>query len=222
MHILLVEDDSHLAELVMEYLTAKGYEVDYAANGKIALDLILSNHYQAIILDLNLPIINGIEVCQRMRQQGVSSPCIMLTARDSLENKLQGFESGANDYLVKPFSLAELVARLEVISVPNKFCSTFTIGGLLIDVKQHQVSAGSKTIKLTPDEFKLIHYLSRHSPHPVKKHLIEQHIWPQQLVTPEAYKMLIYRLRKAITPYISKPIIHTVRGVGIAMYEPEK
>lgn len=217
MVILLVEDDLSLAELVIEYLTDEGYDCDHAANGDHALELIYENPYEVLILDVNLPRRDGFEICKTVRTNGITTPIIMLTARGDLEDKLSGFEFGANDYLVKPFAMPELVARLNVLSGRNLQPSHIEIADLSISPEQHCARRGEHSLKLSREEWKLLLHLARKSPKVVSREELEDLIWPEGAPSGDALKMAIYRLRKTVDLRGMIPLIHTIRGIGIVL-----
>ena len=217
MLILLVEDDLSLAELVIEYLETEGMECDHAFAGPQAIELIKQTNYDVIVLDINLPGCSGLEVCEEMRQLGVTTPCIMLTARGSLEDKLSGFDAGTDDYLVKPFAMAELAVRIMAQSKRQRISSVLTIADLEIKSDSHQVFRGGKEIKISPDEWKLLLHLAQKSPQVVSRTELEDLLWPDGESSADALKMVIYRLRKAIDTKGLSPLIHTVRGIGVSL-----
>ena len=150
-HTLLVEDNVSLAETVIAYFDLEGIDCDYASTGPQGLQLALSNDYQTILLDINLPRMNGLEVCKALRNQGVDVPVLMLTARDALEDKLAGFDSGTDDYLVKPFELSELAARVKALSKRrSSLAQKLQVGPLVMDLSLKAVSRDGHTLSLTP------------------------------------------------------------------------
>lgn len=219
MVVLLVEDDFALAELVIEYLENADFDCDHAFSGPQALELLQDNSYDVVVLDVNLPGCDGLEVCRELRANGIATPVIMLTARDKLEDKLSGFAQGADDYLVKPFDMPELSARIKALSVRHKHQAVIKVGDLEVVPLEHRASRCGKTLKLSPDEWKLLLYLAQRSPQVAKKQELEDLLWPDEEVSADALKMSVYRLRKAIDVSGEKPLLHTVRGVGISLRE---
>lgn len=219
MIVLLVEDDFSLAELVIEYLEDAEFECDHAFSGTQALELLQTNSYDIVVLDVNLPGRNGLQVCNDMRDSGIATPVIMLTARDKLEDKLEGFAHGADDYLVKPFAMAELAARIHALSKRHKHKGIIAIGDLEINPAEHRASRSGLTLKLSPDEWKLLLFLAQRTPQVVKKQELEQLLWPDEDVSADALKMSVYRLRKVIDIKGKPPLLHTVRGVGVCLRE---
>lgn len=222
MLVLLVEDDMDLAELVIEYLESESFTCDVAYNGAMALGLIEKNAYAMIITDIMMPKMDGFEFCETLRSKGNQTPLLMLTARDHLEDKLKGFNLGADDYLVKPFELAELVARIKIraVSKTNQG-SMITVGTLCLNKSNQQATRDGTPIKLGPNDIKLLEQLMLNSPNIVTKSQIEEHIWQGELPTADAYKMLIYRLRKAIDIEYDAPYITTIRGQGVQLIAPK-
>jgi DNA-binding response OmpR family regulator len=198
-------------------MEAGGFVVDFAADGPAAVSLASSNHYDAIVLDIMLPGFDGYEVCRRLREHGLSIPVIMLTARDQLDDKLQGFDKGADDYLVKPFEMKELEARLkaqirrsrgELESQPQ------AVGDLLFDPVSLQVSRAGRNLRLTPIAIQILRLLMRESPRLVSREAIEQEIWGEEPPDSDALRSHLYNLRKCIDKPFEKKLIHTVAGLG--------
>ena len=219
MLVLLLEDEKTLAQLVIEYLEEENIECDHASNGQQALQLIAGNAYDVIVLDINMPGLNGLQVCQQARAQGINTPIIMLTARDALQDKLSGFKGGADDYLVKPFAMEELVARIQVLAQRRQRSQVIQVGDLELIVDEKKVQRNGAALHLSPDEWRLILMLARKSPSVVNKIDLEDEIWPQGLPSADAFKMLVYRLRKNLESNNDAPLLHTIRGVGLALRE---
>lgn len=218
MIILLVEDDLDLAELVIEYFESESIHCDLAHHGKMALNLLLVNHYDVIISDVMMPGLDGFSLTQEIRAQGIDTPLILLTARDMLEDKLQGFDSGADDYLVKPFELAELAARVKTLdSRQSGRHFLLTVADLSLNTQTKQVLRGETTLSVSATEWKLLEYLMRHSPKVIARPKVEELIWQGEPPSDDAYKMLIYRLRKTIDGDTYQPLLHTIRGQGISL-----
>ncbi|WP_283787142.1 response regulator transcription factor [Bermanella sp. WJH001] len=231
MLILLVEDETELAKLVIEYLENEGITCDHSAKGSSALSLIEHNEYDVIILDVNLPDINGFEVCRRYRQQGFNTPTIMLTARSSLDDKSKGFDAGVDDYLIKPFAMAELVMRLQALNQRGKRSSIIKLGDIHLNVSDRQayihLDPQGQTLSLTPEEWRLLVLLAKRKNEVVSKLSIMNHLWPDESATDDALKMLVSRLRKAVRQGLAKHKlddqlikIDTVRGVGLKLVCP--
>jgi len=170
LNLLLVEDDLDLATAVVDYLELEDIQCDHAANGLAGLNMITTNDYQAIILDLNLPKMDGLTVCKHMREQGIDTPVLMLTARDSLGDKLVGFDSGADDYLVKPFAMEELIVRMQVLARRRSGqVKRLTLADLELDLQQKQAYRAQQLLKLSPTAWKILETLMRATPNPVSR-----------------------------------------------------
>jgi len=217
MNILIIEDNQDIAASIYDYLEALGYAVDAAGDGVTGLHFALTRNYDVIILDLGLPGIEGIDLCRRLRQDAHQAvPIIMLTARDSLEHKLEGFASGADDYLIKPFALKELAARVKVLSerisrVPS---SCLQIGDLSLNVNTHEVHRGGKCINLNPTLFKLLTFLMQNPHRLIRREELEKTVWQDNLPDSDALRTHLSHLRQAVDKPFDRPLIHTVRGFG--------
>ena len=216
---LLLEDEISLAQLVVEYLQDEGIECDHAANGHQALQLIKDQTFGVLILDINTPGVNGLQVCEQVRQRGINTPIIMLTARGDLQDKLKGFDLGADDYLVKPFAMEELVARIQVLARRRQRSQVICIGDLSLNLDEKKVQRNQVNIHLSPDEWRLILVLARNSPAVVNRITLEDEMWPQGAPSKDAFKMLVYRLRKALDVDGLPPLLQTIRGAGLALRE---
>ena len=219
--VLLIEDHRDIAEMVFKHLEECGYNVDYAADGVTGLHLAVQNEYDVVVLDLMLPGLDGIDVCKRLRQDArADAPVLMLTARDTLEDKLLGFESGADDYLVKPFDLKELVARLHSLvrrrrgEVGGKLLS---VGDLILDLQTLKVTREGRKITVTPIGIKILKELMQHSPNVVERQAIERAIWHDLLPDSDALRSHMYNLRKAVDKPFQQRMIHTVHSAGFRL-----
>lgn len=218
MLVLLAEDDQDLAELIIEHLNDEGLECDLAYNGEMALNLIAQQSFDVLVTDIMMPKLDGLSLCERLRQQGNAIPCLMLTSRDSLADKLEGFAKGTDDYLVKPFELAELSARIKSLgSRQQRPGQQLQVGNLSLHSQQRSAQRGSRALQLSANEFKLLELLMRESPNLVSRPAIESHIWPDQEPSADAYKMLVYRLRRQIDGDQDTPLLHTQRGQGLTL-----
>ena len=216
--ILLVEDHRDIAEMVAEYLQRNDFVIDYADNGNLGYNLGRENSYDAIVLDVMLPGIDGLTVCKKLRTDNkVSCPILMLTARDTLEDKLLGFDVGADDYLLKPFDLEELSARLKAL-IRRTQAKTLTqrlqVADLVLDQSTQTVVRHGEEIVLTPICKKILSMLMRESPGIVHKKDIEKFIWSDSPPDSDAIRSHIYALRKSVDKPFKKPLIHTVPSVG--------
>ena len=219
---LLVEDNVSLAQTVIAYFDLEGINCDYASNGSQGLELALLNDYQVILLDINLPRINGLEVCEMIRKQGVDIPVMMLTARDSLEDKLAGFDAGTDDYLVKPFELSELVARVKALFNRRSLHSMkLEVGPLVMDLSLKTVCREGQKLKLTPTCWRLLEILMRESPNLVSREKMQNTIWNEpDLPESDVLKVHLYKLRQQVDKPFSIKLIQTVSSHGVAIRVP--
>ncbi len=217
--VLLIEDNRALSETVIAYLDLEGIDCDYAGTGSQGLKLALAHRYEVILLDINLPRMNGLEVCEALRAQGVDVSVLMLTARDTIEDKLAGFNAGTDDYLVKPFELSELVARIKVLAKRRSGLSKgLKVGPLTIDVSLRLASRGGQTINLTPTCWKILELLMRESPNVVSRERIEAHVWGDDfLPDTNSLKVHLYKLRQKVDKPFASNLIHTVPNHGFAL-----
>ena len=206
-NVLLVEDDIDLATTIVDYLDIEDIECDHASNGVLGLNLLQINDYQMIILDVNMPKMDGLTMCKTLREQGKDIPVLMLTARDSLDNKLEGFAAGSDDYLVKPFAMKELVARVQVLA---KRKSGEAKRLTLADVE-------GQTLKLSPIAFKLLETLVRHAPQPVTRSSIMQAIWGEEQPDSNSLKVHVHHLRKQLEATTHQVTLKTIPSVGFAI-----
>ena len=217
MKVLIIEDNQDISASIYDYLEGLNYTIDAACDGITGLHLAVTNDYDVVILDLGLPGIDGVDLCQRLRHEAQRSvPVLMLTARDSLESKLEGFKSGADDYLVKPFSLKELAARVEVLSkrISRIPTSRLLVGDLSLDVDAHEVYRAGKHIDLNPTLFRLLVFLIQNPYRVIKRKELEYAVWQDDPPDSDALRTHISYLRQAIDKPFDKPLLHTVRGFG--------
>lgn len=217
MHLLLVEDNPDLVANVLDYLGDRGHTIDVAYSGYTGLGFALDQKYDAVVLDLMLPGIDGLEVCARLRAAGSHTPVLMLTARDSLEDKLEGFASGADDYLIKPFALPELEARLLALSRRGAGAdsgSKLQVGDLTLDTGTLQVTRAGRRIELAPIPLKLLDLLLRRAPQVVTRAELERTVWGDAPPDSDALRAHLHALRNAIDKPFATPLLHTVRGFG--------
>lgn len=223
--VLLVEDHRDIAETVGAYLESKNYIVDYASDGVTGLQLGESNAYDAIVLDVMLPGMDGLDVCRRLRfESDTDVPILMLTARDTLDDKLSGFEHGADDYLVKPFDLEELGARLGALIRRNKrsmATGILTVGDLSLDAETLQVTRDGRKILVTPTGLKILRLLMRAAPRVVTRNEIEREIWSDLPPDSDALRSHMYSLRKAIDKPFETALITTVHGAGFRISDED-
>lgn len=218
LNLLLVEDDLDLATAVVDYLELESIQCDHAVNGVVGLNLIKKNPYQAIILDLNLPRMDGLTVCRKMRELGNDTPVLMLTARDSLDDKLVGFDSGADDYLVKPFAMEELIARVKVLSRRRSGqLNKLTVEDLELDLSQKQAYRNQQLLKLSPTAIKIIEVLMRESPSPVSREVLMQRVWGDEQPDSNSLKVHVFNIRKQLELAGGPPLIHTMTSFGFVL-----
>ena len=223
--ILLIEDHHDIAAMVCEHLEFSGYDIDYAADGVTGLHLAVSGEFDAIILDLMLPGMDGLEVCRKYRQEaGGNTPILMLTARDTLEDKVAGLDAGADDYLVKPFEMAELDARLRALlrrSGGNVGDQKLKVGDLEFDTGTLQVKRAGKTLALTPIGMKLLMALMKASPRVVSRRALEREAWGDVVPDSDALRSHLYNLRKAIDKPFDRPLLQNITGMGYRLAETD-
>lgn len=224
MQLLVIEDNRDLAANIREYLEARNHRVDYAADGAAGLELAAGNRYDAIVLDLGLPGLDGIEICKRLREEHRRAvPVLMLTARDTLRDKLAGFSAGADDYLVKPFALAELDARIQALARRAAGGSdVLEVADLSFDTRTLVVTRAGRTLALTASELRLLEQLMRASPAVVSRRDAGRTLWGDE--PPEsdaAMRGHIHGLRQAIDRDFSPPLLHTVHGIGYRLAPPD-
>ena len=231
--ILIIEDDLDIAELVALHLTELGFEIDQAADGRAGLQLAVDEQYDLIILDLSLPGLDGLEICRRIRSGPTYTPILMLTARDSEVDRVLGLETGADDYLPKPFSVLELVARIKALlrrvdamtDQPKKGASSsIRSGGLSVDPERRAVEVDGSEVTLTAKEFDLLHYFAQNPGRVFTRSQLLDSVWGYGH---EGYEHTvnshINRLRSKIETDPSKPrYILTVWGVGYRFFDPER
>jgi DNA-binding response OmpR family regulator len=217
MRILFAEDEPTLAEFVTRGLTEAGYAVDTVADGEEAWLATSTAPYDVAILDVNLPGIDGFEVCRRIRSRPEPGPAILfLTARDTVEDRVAGLDLGAEDYLVKPFAFAELLARIRVLLRRGAgTASVLEVGDLALDPATHRVTVAGNQVSLTAKEFAVLEYLMRNAGRIVTKAMIAEHVWNFDLEAESNFiEVYIYALRKKIDAPFSRQSIQTIRGAG--------
>ncbi len=225
MHILVVEDERKIATYVKRGLEEQGYAVDVAYTGREALNWVETIEFDLIVLDILLPEIDGLTVCRKLRECGYRTPVLMLTARDSVEDRVNGLDAGADDYLVKPFALKELLARLRALSrrvgeTPKT--TMLQVADLSLDTATHRVWRGDRDIQLTAKEFAILDYLMRHPDHILSRSTIADHVWSYDMANQSnIVDVYIRNLRRKIDDPCEVKLIHTVRGVGYRLSDHE-
>jgi DNA-binding response OmpR family regulator len=224
MNILVIEDNADIAANLYDYLEPRGHEVDCAQDGEIGLERSLRVRYDAIVLDLLLPGMDGIEVCARLREAGVDTPVLMLTARDTLADKVVGLDAGADDYLVKPFALAELEARLAALirrARGEQGRRLLCVDDLTLEPATREVKRAGRRIDLPPIPMRILTLLMRESPRVVSRAEIERAAWDDDPPDSDALKAHMHLLRGAIDKPFGRPLLQTVHGVGYRLASPD-
>ncbi|MGZ8290556.1 MAG: response regulator transcription factor [Telluria sp.] len=220
MHILVVEDHAPLARNLADGLEQHGHSADFASDGAHGLQLALDNHYDLVLLDLTLPRIDGLEVCRRLRA-GLSRrvPVLMLTARDALHDKLAGFDSGADDYLVKPFALEELLARCQALARRHTLHQdhAITVGTLRIDRQSQSATREGRPVKLNHAGYQILLALAEAHPRIVTRSELTQALWRGDPPDSDALRSHLYQLRQELDKPFARPMLVTVHGVGFRL-----
>jgi two-component system, OmpR family, response regulator len=223
MRILLVEDDLKIASFAEKGLRAAGYAVDHAPDGETGLHLALNEPYDAAVVDIMLPKLDGLSLIKQLREKKINTPVIVLSAKDSVDDRIKGLQTGSDDYMTKPFAFSELLARVQALirragglSEPTQL----VVGNLTMNLLSREVVREGRRIELQPIEFSLLEYLLRSAGRVVSKTMIMEHVWdynfdPQTNVV----EARISRLRDKIDRDFSKKLIHTIRGVGYVLRE---
>jgi two-component system, OmpR family, copper resistance phosphate regulon response regulator CusR len=224
MKLLIVEDDAKTAQAVANGLKAAGFKVDVARTGIEGHDAILGATYDVVVLDWMLPGRDGIEILRALRARGEKTPVVLLTARDALEDRVLGLESGADDYLVKPFAFAELLARIKALlrRAGDSESLRKRVADLVIDLETREARRGSESLALTPREFELLAYLVRHKGLTVSRTMLAKEVWREpQRATPidNVIDVHVAHLRRKVDGMHETKLIHTVRGVGFVLRE---
>ncbi|MCP5145079.1 MAG: response regulator transcription factor [Gammaproteobacteria bacterium] len=218
MRVLIIEDHHDIAANIGDYLEPKGYSVDFAADGVTGLHLALTETYDVIVLDLNLPAMDGIELCRKLRQDGKrDTPVLMLTARDQLDQKVEGFGAGADDYLVKPFAMKELEIRLQALhrrATSQRGGRVLKVSDLEFDPETLVVKRGGKRVDLNPTMRTLLELLMRQSPRVVSRNDLEYAVWGDDRPDGDVLRAHIHSLRAAIDKPFETRLLHTVHGTG--------
>lgn len=225
MRILLVEDDQRTAGFILKGFREEGFAVDHAADGERGLLLASTEPYDAVIVDIMLPLLDGLELIERLRRRKTMTPVLVLSAKNTVDDRIKGLQAGGDDYLVKPFAFAELVARVRALlrrasAVPEP--TTLTVDDLRMDLIRRKVFRGDAEIELPAKEFALLEYLMRNAGRVVSKTMIMEHVWdysfdPQTTVV----ESRICRLREKIDRGFERKLIHTMRGAGYVLEAKE-
>ena len=225
MGVLVVEDDPRMGALIRQGLTEEAYAVDTVGRGDEVLDWLQSANYDIVLLDIMLPGLSGMEVCRELREKGYQMPILMLTARDTLPDKIKGLDSGADDYLIKPFAIEELTARLRALARregPSK-SAELAVADLTLDPATKLAHRGERTIELTAKEYALLETLMRHPGQVLSRNQIIDHVWDMEFVSgSKLIEVYIHALRVKIDDEFPVKLIHTVRGLGYRLGEPRE
>jgi DNA-binding response OmpR family regulator len=222
MHILVIEDEKKIASFIKRGLKEEGYTVDLAEDGEQGYFLATTQEYDLIVLDLIIPKIEGISLCRKLRQEKVMIPILVLTAKDTIKDKVLGLDSGADDYLTKPFAFEEFLARVRAIlrKRDSQTATKLQVGDLVLDLLSHNVTRSGKEILLTSREYALLEYLMRHAGTVVTRTMISEHVWETDFDTfTNIIDVYINYLRKKIDHGHEKKLISTIRGRGYILKE---
>ena len=223
MKILLVEDEARLATAVRRVLDEEGYATDWAADGADGLRRAENGEYDVILLDVMLPSFDGYEIARRLRSEGATVPILMLTARDGIQDRVRGLDSGADDYLVKPFALAELLARVRALSRRAKMgtpaeAQLLTVADLELDLRSREARRGSRRIELTAREFALLETLMRHPGQVMSRSQLLDSVWSyDSVIESNVVDIYIHYLRNQVDKGFDKKLLRTVRGMGYSI-----
>ena len=224
--ILIIEDNPDIVANIYAFFEPKGFELDNAHNGLSGLALASSNRYDVILLDVMLPGMDGTKLCKTLREElHDKTPVLMLTARDTVLDKVAGFDSGADDYLVKPFSLVELEARIKALIRRHQdehFQHNIEVGKLSLNTEEHSIKREDKSLKLTPTGFKILHTLMIASPRVVSKTELEEKVWGQDVPSSDALRTHLHSVRAQVDKPFDKVMIVTMAGVGYQIIDPDK
>ncbi|HVN96931.1 MAG TPA: response regulator transcription factor [Syntrophorhabdaceae bacterium] len=223
MKVLLVEDESKVANFISRGLEEEGYSVDTASDGRMGLELINGSAYDIVLLDLMIPEIDGLEVLKRIRANGIDTPVLIITAKDSKEDVIKGLDTGSDDYLTKPFSFEELLARIRALLRRSKKTAQLTLeyGDVVLNPYYRKLAIGPKETELTEKEFLIMEYMLKNTEKPITRKEIAEYAWQSQDDSSNIVDVYINFLRKKIETLSSKKYIHTVRGTGYILKEDD-
>ncbi len=222
MRILLVEDDVRIADFLSRGLLERGYAVDHAPSAEDALELVSEGIHDALIVDVVLPGMDGLEFIEQCRGRGLNAPVLILSARRTVDDRVRGLQRGGDDYLTKPFALAELLARLDALlrrtAPQGSEPSRLGVGDLEVDLLRHEARRGTRALALSQREFTLLEYLCRNAGRVVTRTMILDHVWQMRFdPATNVVDVHIHRLREKVDRYADTKLIHTIRGVGYVL-----
>ena len=224
--ILIIEDNPDIVANIYAFFEPKGFELDNAHNGLSGLALAANNRYDVILLDVMLPGMDGTKLCKTLREElHDKTPVLMLTARDTILDKVAGFDSGADDYLIKPFSLVELEARIKALIRRHQdehFQHSIQVGALSLNAAEHSIKRDDKPLKLTPTGFKILQTLMSASPRVVSKTELEEKVWGQDVPSSDALRTHLHSVRAQVDKPFDRSMIVTMAGVGYQIIDPDK
>ena len=223
--VLVIEDDPETAEQLVESLTTNGYQVDLAVNGNDGLSRGRMCEYAVMTIDRMLPGIDGIAIIRRLREDGIVTPALIVSALGEVDDRVRGLRAGGDDYLVKPFAFAELLARVEALARRSATVvkdTVLRVGDLKLDLVSRTVSRGGRDIDLLPREFQVLEYLVRNEGHVVPRAMLLQHVWDLHFdPTTNIIDVYVGRVRRKIDSQQAYPLIHTIRGIGFCIRAPD-
>jgi len=221
MRLLLVEDDLQIASFIMKGLKQAGFVIDHAIDGEDGLHMALNEPYDAAIIDIMLPKLDGLTLIEELRRKKVDTPVIILSAKRSIDDRVKGLQTGSDDYLTKPFSFSELLARVQALirrATRATEPTRLSVGDLSIELLKHEIIRAGKKIDLQPREFSLLEYLMRNTGRVVSKTMILEHVWDYDFdPQTDVVDVLVCRLRSKIDRDFDEKMIHTIRGVGYVL-----
>jgi DNA-binding response OmpR family regulator len=222
-NVLVVEDDPRVARVVERGLRDAGHRVEVASDGISGLEQVLGGTFDVVVLDVMLPKLDGLDLCRELRRKNVSTPVLMLTARDAIPDRVRGLDAGADDYLTKPFALEELLARVRALgrrASSEQGDEVLTLGDLRLDVIRHEVTRGDRRIDLTLKEFRLLEYLMRNAGRVLSRTQIADHVWGYDTdTTSNVVDTYVHYLRNKVDRDSPRPLIRTIRGLGYTLKE---
>jgi len=224
MRILIIEDEKKVASFIKKGLEEEYFVADIAGDGREGLKLAISEEYDIIIMDIMLPFMDGVTLIKEIRKREISTPVLMLTVNDSVKDKVEGLDAGADDYLTKPFAFEELIARLRALLRRNENSKTskLIVGDLVLDLQSHRVFRNNQEIILTPKEYSILEYLMRNSKKVISRTKLIEHVYDYHFDTEtNIIDVYINKVRSKIDTNFEKPLIHTIRGIGYVLKDDD-